>query len=74
MTSLKVRMRVPPTTELCPNCHGQMTVIKVTPILSSNGLESLTYKCTKCRSELERTLNPPVSKPLWQRGGFERVC
>jgi hypothetical protein len=85
MTSLKVRMRAPPTTEVCPNCYGQMTVIQVMPILVTDGLESVTYKCAQCHSELERTFQSPGSKPadhlphpepsggLWRRGGFERV-
>jgi transposase-like protein len=73
MTSFKVRMRAPPTAEVCPNCQGQMTMIQTTPLLFADGLESVTYKCAKCRSELERTFNSPGSKPLWQRGGFERV-
>ncbi len=84
-TSLKVRMRAPPTTEVCPNCYGQMTVIQVMPILSTDGLESVTYKCTKCRSELERTFLSPNSKPpdhlqhpdanrRTVARGFERVC
>jgi hypothetical protein len=82
MTSLKVRMSAAPTTEVCPNCQGQMTVIQVMPILFTDGLESVTYKCTQCRSELERTFHAAGSKPandlphpggLWRRGGFERI-
>jgi transposase-like protein len=82
MTSLKVHMRAPPATEVCPNCQGQMTVTQVMPISFADGRESVTYKCTKCRSELERTFQPPGSRPaphpeqsggLWRRGGFERV-
>ena len=82
MTSLRVRMRAPPTTEVCPNCQGQMTITQVMPIPLNEGLESVTYKCTQCSSELERTFHSPGSKPaprpepsggLWRRGGFERV-
>jgi transposase-like protein len=86
MTSPAVRMSAAPTTEVCPNCYGQMTVIQVMPTLFTDGLESVTYKCAKCRSELERTFLSTNSKPtdhlahpepsggLWRRGGFERVC
>jgi hypothetical protein len=85
MTSLKVSMRAPLTTEVCPNCQGQMIVTQVMPILFTDGLESVTYKCTQCRSELDRTFHSLGSKPpdhlphpgqsggLWRRGGFERV-
>jgi len=84
MVSLKVRMRAPPATEVCPNCQGQMTVTQIRPILFRDGLESMTYKCTQCRSELERTFGSPSSnlanhlphpeQSMWRRGGFERVC
>jgi transposase-like protein len=73
MTSLKVRMKAPPTAEVYPNCESPMTVAQVMPLLFANDLESVTYKCTKCGSELERTVHSPSSKPRWQRGGFERV-
>jgi hypothetical protein len=82
MTSLRARMRAPPTTEVCPNCRGQMTMTQVMPIPLTDGLESVTYKCTQCRSELERTFHPPGSKSAphpepcggqWRRGGFERI-
>ena len=83
MVSLTVRMRAPPTAEVCPNCQGEMTVTQVRPILFRDGLESVTYKCTQCRSELERTFGSPSSKlanhlphqeqSMLRRGGFERV-
>jgi DNA-directed RNA polymerase subunit M/transcription elongation factor TFIIS len=79
MTSPTVRMGAPPTTEaprtteVCPNCESQMTVAQVMPLLFANDLESVTYTCTKCGLELERTFHSPSSKPRWHRGGFERV-
>jgi transposase-like protein len=82
MTSLRVRVRAPPTTEVCPSCQSRMTVFQVMPISFTDGFESVTYKCTQCRSELKRTFHPPGSEPapysdprggLWRRGGFERV-
>jgi transposase-like protein len=63
MTSLRVRMRAPPTTEVCPNCQSRMTVIQIMPISLADGLEIVTYKCTQCRSELERTFQPRSSEP-----------
>jgi len=82
MTSLMVRMRAPPTTDVCPSCDGQMTMTQIMPIPLNDGLASVTYKCTRCRLEQERSFHPPSSKSaphpeagreLWQRGGFERV-
>jgi len=73
----------PPTTEVCPKCREQMTVTQVMPTLTTAGLERVTYKCTRCGSELERTfqLPEPLDRLLnlgptggvWRRGGFERV-
>jgi DNA-directed RNA polymerase subunit M/transcription elongation factor TFIIS len=73
MTRPTVRMGAPPSTEVCPDCESQMNVAQVTPLLFADDLESVTYKCTKCGSELERTFCLPSSKPRWQRGGFEHV-
>ena len=81
MVSLTVRMRAPPTAEVCPNCQGQMTVIQVTPALFMDNDVSVKYKCRKCSSELERTFHPPKpadhlphrEQSTWQSGGFERV-
>jgi hypothetical protein len=44
MTSLEVRMRAPLTSEVCPNCQGQMIVTQLMPILFTDGLESVRYK------------------------------
>ena len=71
MTSPIVRMSAAPTTDVCPHCQGQMTVIQIIPLLFA--LESAKYKCTKCDSEVERTFHSPSSEPRWQRGGFERA-
>ena len=83
MTSLKVRMRAPPATQVCPQCQGEMTVTQITPISFTDGLESVTYMCGACRSELEQTYRsagfkpvhdlPPPGQSVWRRGGFERV-
>ena len=90
MTSLKVRTGSPATTQVCPQCQGQMTLTQITPIWltdgleSEDGLESATYMCGQCRSKLEQTYRAPRFKPVenppypgqsvWRRGGFERVC
>jgi transposase-like protein len=63
MTSLKMGVRAPPTTAVCPNCRSEMAVTQVMPILFTDGLESVTYKCRECRSELTRTFQSPGSKP-----------
>jgi hypothetical protein len=83
MTSLKVRMRAPSTTQACPHCQGEMTLARMTPISSADGLESVTYRCGQCRSEVEQTYCsrriqpvqhlPHPTEPAWRRGGFERV-
>ena len=44
------------TLEICPNCKIEMSVIEVAPILLNNHLETITYQCRACRSELKRTL------------------
>jgi hypothetical protein len=49
------RSIVPPI-EICPNCKaGMMTITEITPILFSEDLEDVTYRCKTCRSEMKRT-------------------
>jgi hypothetical protein len=83
MTSLEVRMRAPPTTQVCPHCQSQMTLAQIMPTSFTDGFESVTYICGQCRSELEQTHCSAPFKPVehlprpgqsvWRRGGFERV-
>ncbi len=43
-------MYVPaPTMRPCPNCKSEMTVAMVTPLFFFDGLDEVTYRCTKCR-------------------------
>jgi type II secretory ATPase GspE/PulE/Tfp pilus assembly ATPase PilB-like protein len=51
----KLAHSIVPTMETCPNCKGRMTVTEVTPILFTDDLEDVTYKCIGCRSEMRRT-------------------
>jgi hypothetical protein len=43
-----------PTMDTCPNCKGRMTITEVAPILFTDDLEDVTYKCILCRSEMKR--------------------
>jgi hypothetical protein len=64
MTSLTIREGAPPIIEVCPDCKGQMTVIEIRPLLFIDGVESITYKCKKCRLEESWTFqSPPLSPP-----------
>jgi hypothetical protein len=51
----KLAHSIVPIMETCPNCKGRMTVTEVTPILFTDDLEDVTYKCIGCRSEVKRT-------------------
>ena len=42
------------TMEICPNCKAEMSVTEVAPILLHDHLETITYRCEACRSELKR--------------------
>jgi transposase-like protein len=44
-----------PIMETCPNCNGGMTITEVAPILFTDDLEDVTYRCKGCRSEMKRT-------------------
>ena len=63
MTSLKIHIGVPSLTEVCPDCKGEMTVTEVRPLLFVDGVESVTYKCKKCRFEERRMFQSPSSMP-----------
>ena len=63
MTSLTIREGAPPIIEVCPDCKGQMTVIEIRPLLFIDGVESITYKCKKCRLEESWIFRSPPSKP-----------
>ena len=63
MTSLTIRGGSPPITEICPDCKGEMTVIEVRPLLFIDGVESITYKCKKCRLEESWIFQSSPSKP-----------
>jgi transposase-like protein len=53
--STKLAHSIVPAMETCPNCKGGMTIAEVIPILFTDNLENVTYKCKGCRSELKRT-------------------
>jgi hypothetical protein len=49
------------TMEICPNCKGEMTITEAGPVLLSDHLETITYQCKACRSELKCIArNPPT--------------
>ena len=43
------------TMEICPNCKSEMTITTAGPVLLNDHLETITYQCKACRSELKRT-------------------
>jgi hypothetical protein len=43
------------TMEICPNCKSEMTITEAGPALLNDHLETITYQCKACRSELKRT-------------------
>ena len=43
------------TTEICPNCKGEMTITEAGPVLLNDHLETITYQCKACSSKLKRT-------------------
>src|SRR6516225_4984950 len=51
---------------ICPNCKSEMTVTEAAPVLLTDHLETITYRCKVCRSELKHTFAPrsEVWKPL----------
>jgi hypothetical protein len=53
--STKLAQSIVPTTEACPNCKGEMTVIEVAPILFTDDLEDVAYRCKGCGLEMKRT-------------------
>jgi hypothetical protein len=53
--STKLARSIVPITEICLNCKGEMTISEVTPILFTDDLEDVTYRCNGCRSEMKRT-------------------
>jgi len=63
MTSLKIQMGAPPITEVCPDCKGEMTVTETRSLLFVDGVESVTYKCKKCRFEERRMFQSSSSMP-----------
>jgi len=63
MTSLTIRGSPPPTIEVCPDYKGEMTVIEIRPLLFIDGVESITYKCKKCRLEESWIFQSSPSKP-----------
>jgi transposase-like protein len=62
-TTLLAKSAVP-TVETCPNCKGQMTIAVVAPVLFTDHLEDVTYKCKRCRSEMKRTFKRRLG--TWQ--------
>jgi transposase-like protein len=63
MTSLKIHVGVPALTEVCPDCKSEMTVTEVRPLLFVDGIESVTYKCKRCRFEERRMFQSLSSMP-----------
>ena len=63
MTSVTIRGGPPPIIEVCPDCKGEMTVIEVRPLLFTDGVESITYKCKKCRLEESWIFSSPPYQP-----------
>jgi hypothetical protein len=61
MTSLTTRGRFAPIIEVCPDCKGEMTVIEVRPLRFIDGVESITYKCKRCRLEKSWIFQSPPS-------------
>src|SRR5262249_5246729 len=43
------------TMEICPNCKSEMTITEAGSVLLNDHLETITYQCKACRSELKRT-------------------
>ena len=50
-----VMREVPPATISCPNCHGQMTIVAITPLLFTTSQDTVIYRCKDCNSEIKRT-------------------
>ena|SRR5947209_14969959 len=48
-----------PVTRTCPNCQGEMTVTRITPVIFTDGHDDITYHCAACGSELRRTYKRP---------------
>jgi hypothetical protein len=53
--STKLAYPIVPTTEACPNCKCRMTITEITPVLFSDDLEDVAYRCKRCLSEMKRT-------------------
>jgi hypothetical protein len=62
--STKLAQSIVPTMATCPNYKGQMTIAVVAPVLFTDDLEDVTYKCTRCRSEMKRTFKRRSG--MWQ--------
>jgi hypothetical protein len=60
----KLAQSIVPTMETCSTCKGEMTVTEVAPILFTENLEDVTYRCKGCGSELKRTFKRRSGK--WQ--------
>jgi hypothetical protein len=61
--STKLAQSIVPTMA-SPNCKGQMTIAVVAPVLFTDDLEDVTYKCTRCYSEMKRTFKRRSG--MWQ--------
>jgi C4-type Zn-finger protein len=53
--STKLARSIVPTMEICPNCKDEMTISEITPVIFADGVEIVTYRCKRCRSEMKRT-------------------
>jgi transposase-like protein len=53
--SMKLAHSIVPTMETCPICKGDMTITEIAPVLFTDHLEDVTYRCKACRSEMKHT-------------------
>jgi hypothetical protein len=53
--STKLAHSIVPTMETCSNCNAGMTITEITPMLFTDDIEDVTYKCKRCFSEIKRT-------------------
>jgi hypothetical protein len=64
MSTTLLAQSIVPTMETCPDCKGEMTIAEATPVLFTDDLEDVTYRCKRCRSEVKRTFKR--SSRTWQ--------
>jgi hypothetical protein len=53
--STKLTPPIVPSKETCPNCRCSMTITEITPVLFTDDLEDVAYRCKRCLSEMKRT-------------------